>query len=42
MTVAAEMPGHMPTTVPFDRDQLAACIEACFDCVQVCRILLVA
>jgi hypothetical protein len=36
MNLAAEMLYHMPETVAFDRDQLAACIEACFDCVKAC------
>ena len=36
MNLAAEMLGHVPTAVAFDRDQLAACIEACFEAVQAC------
>ena len=36
MNLAAEMLHRMPTNVAFDRDQLAACIEACFDCVKAC------
>lgn len=36
MNLAAEMLRHTPATLPFDKDQLAASVEACFDCVQVC------
>jgi hypothetical protein len=27
---------HTPAAIAFDKDRLTACIEACFDCVQVC------
>ena len=36
MTLAAEMLRLTPSSIGFDREELAACIEACFDCVQSC------
>ena len=36
MTLAAEMLHLSPSPAGFNHEELAACIEACFDCVQVC------
>lgn len=36
MTLAAEMLRLSPVPAGFNHEELAACIEACFDCVQVC------
>jgi hypothetical protein len=36
MTLAAEMLRLAPSSIGFDREDLAACIEACFDCLQSC------
>lgn len=36
MTVATDMLRTTPAQIGFDRDALAACIAACFDCAQAC------
>ncbi len=36
MTVAAQMLQAAPTTTGYGPEELAACIEACFDCAQAC------
>ncbi len=36
MTLAAEMLRLSPSSANFGQEELAACIEACFDCAQVC------
>ena len=36
MSVAAEMLRHTSAGIGFDKDQLVACIEACFACDQAC------
>lgn len=36
MTVSTEMLSTTPSAVGYDREALAACIDACFDCAQAC------